>query len=128
MKLIWIGYNHDTGRNLEIWLHFLKKFQLDFSSKIELPQLGLARAEKFQLEPITRKYVHNIIMFTVSMTIWRTYLLQKDIVIEYMKIPSIFCKCRQEDENMRSDRRRHKSCCIKGEHCLKKCFLTILKF
>ena len=42
MQLIRIGYNHDTGRNLEIWLYFLKKFQLGFSSKIEVPQLGLA--------------------------------------------------------------------------------------
>ena len=40
MQLIRIGYNHDTGRNLEIWLYFLKKFQLGFSSKIEVPRLG----------------------------------------------------------------------------------------
>ena len=47
MQLIRIGYNHDTGRNLEIWLYFLKKFQLGFSSKVEVPQLGLARAGTF---------------------------------------------------------------------------------
>ena len=47
MQLIRIGYNHGTGRNLEIWLYFLKKFQLSFSSKIEVPQLGLARAGTF---------------------------------------------------------------------------------
>ena len=47
MQLIRIGYNHDTGRNLEIWLYFLKKFQLGFSSKIEVPQLGSARLRTF---------------------------------------------------------------------------------
>jgi hypothetical protein len=47
MQLIRIGYNHDTGRNLEIWLYFLKKFQLGFSSKIEVPQLGSARLGTF---------------------------------------------------------------------------------
>ena len=47
MQWIRIGYNHDTSRNLEIWLYFLKKFQLGFSSKIEVPQLGLARAGTF---------------------------------------------------------------------------------
>ena len=58
MQWIRIGYNHDTSRNLEIWLYFLKKFQLGFSSKIKVPQLGSTRldsARKFHssgsLEP-----------------------------------------------------------------------------
>ena len=32
---------------LEIWLEFLKKFQLGFSSKIEVPQLGSAQLGTF---------------------------------------------------------------------------------
>ena len=47
MQLIRIGCNHDTGRNLEIWLYFLKKFQLGFSSKIEVLQLSSAQVGTF---------------------------------------------------------------------------------
>ena len=65
MQLIRIGYNYDTGRkfgNLIVVLNQgLKKIQLGFSSKIEVPrlgsepsQLGLARAGKFQLELISK--------------------------------------------------------------------------
>jgi hypothetical protein len=68
MQLIRIGYNHDTIRklgNLIVVLNEgLKKFQLGFSSEIEVPQLGSAglgtfiararaRAGKFQLELIS---------------------------------------------------------------------------
>ena len=45
MKLIRIGYHHDTGKkfgNLIVVLNqCLKNFQLGFSSKIEVPQLCL---------------------------------------------------------------------------------------
>ena len=47
IQLIRIGYNHDTGRkfgNLIVVLNQgLRNFQLGFSSKIEVPQLGSAR-------------------------------------------------------------------------------------
>ena len=46
IQLIRIGYNHDTGGkfgNLIVVLNQgLKNFQLGFSSKIEVPQLGWA--------------------------------------------------------------------------------------
>ena len=47
MQLIRIGYNHDTikklGNLIVVLNESLKKFQLGFSSEIEVPQLGSAR-------------------------------------------------------------------------------------
>ena len=45
-------YSYKIGKFLLVF----KKIHLGFSSKIEVPQLGLARAGKFQLEPITTDY------------------------------------------------------------------------
>ena len=64
LQLIRIGYNHDTGRKFGNLIvapdQGLKKYQLGFSLKIEVPQLGLApsqlgltQAKKFQLELIS---------------------------------------------------------------------------
>ena len=51
MHLIEIGYNHDTGKkfgNLIVILNYcFNKIQLRFSSKIEVPQLCLARFGTF---------------------------------------------------------------------------------
>ena len=47
IQLIRIGYNHDTGRKFGNLSVGLKKFQLGFSSKIEVPQLGSARLRNF---------------------------------------------------------------------------------
>ena len=47
MQLIRIGYNDDTGRKFGNLIVVLKKFRLDFSSKIEVPQLGLAQLGNF---------------------------------------------------------------------------------
>ena len=47
IQFIRIGYNHDTGRKfgnlIVVFNQCLKKFQLGFSSKIKVPQLGSAR-------------------------------------------------------------------------------------
>ena len=64
------------GENLEIWLYFLIRAQLGFSSKIEVPRLGSApsaRAVKFQLELISSSCILIVNAIDVKYFVWTKY-------------------------------------------------------
>ena len=68
MQLIRIGYNHDTGRKFGNLIAVLKKIQLGFSSKIDVPQLGstwlgtfIARARSSRKIP-ARTHLYQLLM------------------------------------------------------------------
>ena len=110
MQLIRIGYNHDTGRKFGNLIVVLKKISAQFQLEnwsapawlgSEFSQLGLARAGKFQLEPISTILIYQNRRYDYNLFHLFSFSLQKgyDLVVQIVHEGTIISRAQNNVGN-----------------------------